>query len=163
MALRFLFLTATRTGEVLGARWEEVDLEAREWTIAGERMKAGRTHRVPLSRAALAVLEDAARWCPGGKCRGLIFPSPRSRSRELSRPTLWKGYRTLGLPGVPHGLRSTFRDWCAETGVRQEVAERALAHAVRNPTEAAYHRTTLYVERQKVMEDWGQYITRKRG
>ena len=115
LAFRFVVLTAARGGEVRGATWEEIDLEAREWRIPASRMKAGTLHRVPLSDAAMAVLEEA-RPLSGGT--GLIFPSPTGRG-GLSNMTLTKILRDNGLAdrATVHGMRSAFRDWCADSGV----------------------------------------------
>ena len=121
-------LTAARGGETRGATWEEIDEEAREWRIPASRMKAGTLHRVPLSDAAMAVLEEA-RPLSGGT--GLIFPSPTGRG-GLSNMTLTKILRDNGLAdrATVHGMRSAFRDWCADSGVSREIAEAALAHTV---------------------------------
>ena len=127
--LRFLVLTAARSGEARGATWAEVDFEAKEWRIPGERMKGGREHRVPLSDAAVAVL-GRARGLDDGS--GLVFPSPLRPARPLSPMTLTKILRDRGLAdrATVHGFRSAFRDWCAETGKPREIAEAALAHTV---------------------------------
>ena len=127
LCLRFLILTAARSGEARGARWSEIDTEAREWHIPGARTKAGVPHRVPLSAEAMAVLERAGALDDRGE---LVFPG-RQRGRELSNMTLTKILRERGLAdrATVHGFRSAFRDWCAETGASREVAEAALAHA----------------------------------
>ena len=109
-AIRFLALTATRSGEVRLAKWEEIDMAAQVWTIPAERTKTGKDHRVPLSTAALGAL--AAVW-PRQNLSGLIFPN--RTARPLSDNTLSKLFRELEIPAVPHGFRSSFRDWCAET------------------------------------------------
>ena len=153
LALQFTILTAARSGEVRGMEWSEVDLAARTWTVPGSRMKAGRSHRVPLSGAALAVLA-AARDLSGGE--GLVFPSPRGK--PLSDATLGKLLKDRGVPAVPHGFRSSFRDWCGESGVAREVAEACLAHVVRDKAEAAYARSDLLDLRAEVMETWGRYV-----
>ena len=159
LALEFLTLTACRSGEVRGARhWDEIDWETATWTVPGIRMKAGREHRVPLASRALAVLE-AARECADGS--GLCFPSVRGR--VLSDNTLSKLLRTLGIPAVPHGMRSSFRDWAAEcTDAPREVCELALAHVNNDRVEAAYRRSDLFERRRALMEEWAAYITADR-
>ena len=153
LAIRFIALTASRTAEVRGARWSEIDTKAGIWTIPGERMKAGRAHRVPLSGAALKVLEDARqRWGTDG----LVFPG-RQVGKPLGHGSIAGTFRRLEL-ATPHGLRSSFRDWCGESGVAREVAEQALAHVV-GGTEGAYARSDLLNRRRAVMEGWGSYIT----
>ena len=158
LAFRFLVLTAGRTGEVLGATWEEIDLDAALWTIPADRMKAGSAHRVPLSAAALGVLEAVKRLSGG---EGLIFPSPRKHGAPLSNMSLTKVLRDTGLAeaATVHGFRSSFRDWCAETGKRRELAEAALAHVVQG-VEGAYFRSDLFEQRRAVMDGWANYATR---
>ena len=153
-ALEFLTLTATRSGEVRGAKWDEIDLESKTWTIPPERMKTGVEHRVPLSTGALAVLEKA-RELGGGS--GLVFPSTR-RGKPLSDNTISKLMREQGINCVPHGLRSSFRDWAAESGVSRDVAEAALAHMVKSQVEAAYFRSDLLAARVKLIQDWSNYL-----
>ena len=152
-ALEFLILTAARSGEVRGATWDEIDMDAATWAIPADRIKAGREHRVPLSGAALAVL-GAAHEATGGE--GLVFPSPTGR--VLSDATLGKLMRDRGIDAVPHGFRSSFRDWCGETGIAREVSEAALAHVVRDKAEAAYARSDLLDRRREVAEDWARYV-----
>ena len=155
LALEFLALTATRSGEVRSAEWSEVDIQAGLWTIPGERTKTGREFRVPLSAQSLAVLEVARQHDDGS---GLVFPS--IRGRDLSDNTLSKLMRENGVPGVPHGFRSAFRDWCSEaTEAPREVAEAALAHVVVNPVEAAYARSDLLDKRRPLMQQWGDHLT----
>lgn len=154
LALTFLALTATRSGEVRLARWEEVDRDAATWTIPGERMKSRRPHRVPLSKAALLVL-DQAREIEDGS--GLLFSSATRSGKPLSDSTLSKLLRELGMAMVPHGLRSSFRDWCGETGVPRELAEWSLAHVVKG-VEGAYARSDLLERRRPLMEAWSQYV-----
>lgn len=146
-------LTAVRGGEARLARWEEFDLAGRVWSIPGERMKAQRGHRVPLSGRALKVLTEAAELADES---GLVFPN--TRGRPLSASTLSKLTRDLGIEETMHGMRSAFRDWCSERGVFREVAEAALAHTVRDKVEAAYRRTDLFEARRDLMEAWAQYI-----
>ena len=153
LAFEFLVLTAARSGEVRGARWEEVDTEARTWTVPADRMKGGVPHRVPLSDAALAVLE-AARELPGP---GLIFPG--QRGKPLSDNTVSKLLRELGVEAVPHGFRSSFRDWAAEaTDADHAVMELSLAHAVGSAVERAYSRSDLFERRRELMEAWAAYL-----
>ena len=157
LCLRFLILTAARSGEARGATWVEVDSEAREWRIPGERMKGGAGHRVPLSDAALVVLERARALDDGS---GLIFPSPLRPGRPLSPMTLTKILRDRGLAewATVHGFRSTFRDWCAETGKPREIAEAALAHTV-GGVEGAYFRSDLLARRRVLMDQWAGFLT----
>ena len=133
LALEMLVLTACRSGEVRMARWSEFELREAVWTIPEDRTKSGREHRVPLSSGTLKVLEQA-KTLGGGE--GLVFPG--RRARPLGDSTLSLLLRRFGIRCVPHGMRSSFRDWCSETGVRREVAEAALAHVVKNKVEAAY-------------------------
>ena len=153
LCLRFLILTAARSGEARGATWDEIDLDACEWRIPGERMKAGVAHRVPLSDAALIVLTQA---CTLRDETGLVFPSPRGKM--LSDNTLSKLLRDLDIAAVPHGFRSSFRDWCAETDKPRELAEAALAHTVRG-VEGAYFRSDLFERRRRLMSDWARYLS----
>ncbi|WP_420637040.1 tyrosine-type recombinase/integrase [Candidatus Palauibacter sp.] len=153
LCFEFVTLTAVRGGEARQARWGEIDLENRVWTIPAERMKAGQTHRVPLSKRALEVLEEARKLADGS---GLVFPS--LSGQPLNPSTLSKLSRSLGLEGTMHGMRSAFRDWCSETGVPREVAEAALAHTVRDKVEAAYRRTDLFERRRELMEEWSTYV-----
>ena len=150
LALKFVVLTACRSGEVRLAEWSEIDLASATWTLPGSRMKSGAEHRVPLSDAALEVLEQA-RPLSGG--RDLVFPSPRSPNRALSDMSLTKVLRTTGLAErtVVHGLRSTFRDWCADTGKPRELAEAALAHTV-GGVEGAYFRSDVFDRRRALMQ-----------
>ena len=154
LAFEFLVLTACRSGEVRGARWDEIDLEAQEWRIPPERMKTGREHRVPLSAGALEVLR-AARGLTDGL--GVVFPS--ARGRPLSEMAISKLVRDLGIGAVPHGFRSSFRDWAAEcTDAPREVCELALAHVNTNRIEAAYRRTDLFERRRALMEEWAGFL-----
>ena len=153
LAFEFLVLTAARSGEVRGARWEEIDLEGRTWTVPADRIKAGREHRVPLSRRALEVLAEVRKIADGS---GLVFPSPRGK--VLSDMTLSKLIRELGIQAVPHGFRSSFRDWAAEcSDAPREVCELALAHVNSDRVEAAYRRTDLFERRRDLMEAWSEY------
>ena len=154
--LRFIVLTAVRSGEARGATWAEIDVGARTWTIPASRMKAKVGHRVPLSAAALAVLGQAREIDDGS---GLVFASPRKPGRTLSDGTLSKILRENGLACVVHGFRSSFRDWCAETGKPRETAEAALAHAVAG-VEGAYFRSDLFERRRHLMDSWGAFVSR---
>ena len=163
-ALQFLILTACRSGEVRGARWSEFDMDARVWTIPAERMKAGKEHRVPLSLAAIAIVEHQRL----NRFSDLVFPSPNRSKGEwresamLSDMTLSAVLRRMEVAAVPHGFRSTFRDWCAEqTDYPNEVAEMALAHTVSNKVEAAYRRGDLLQKRYRLMDDWAKYVMRQ--
>jgi integrase len=156
LALQFAILTAARSGEVRGATWNEVDFDAALWTIPADRMKAKREHVVPLSEAALAILQ---------RCKELrltdeplIFPGSRPK-QPMSDMTLTKLMRELKVPFTVHGFRSSFRDWASEeTNVQGEVAEAALAHMVRDKTEAAYRRGNLLEKRRHLMADWGAVV-----
>ena len=156
LALRFLVLTSARSGEARGAMWDEVDLEAREWRIPGRRMKSGREHRQPLSNAAVEVLERARAVDDGN---GLVFPSPVRRGKALSDMSLTKVLRDTGLAerATVHGFRSSFRDWCAETGKPRELAEAALSHVV-GGVEGAYFRSDLFERRRRLMNQWGAFV-----
>lgn len=151
-ALEFAILTAARSGEVRGATWNEIDLDARLWTISAERMKAAREHRAPLSEAAVAVL----RAMPQGRPDSYVFKA--AHGGRLSDMTISAVLRRLDVDAVPHGFRSTFRDWVAErTAYPNEVAEMALAHAVGNKVEAAYRRGDLFEKRLAMMNDWARF------
>ena len=154
LAFRFLVLTAGRSGEVRGARWDQVDEEATLWTMPAEHTKNARPHRVPLSAVALDVL-TAAKSLPASA--DLIFASPTGR--QVSNATMGRLLRQNGTDAVPHGFRSSFRDWCGETGVAREVAEVCLAHTVADATEAAYARSDLLARRRDTMDAWSQYLT----
>lgn len=156
LAIRFLALTAARSGEVRGATWSDLDLEARVWTVPGSKTKTGREHRVPLSRQAIDIVQQAGTL---SSARTLVFPGKKA-GHPVSRTTIAKLFRGLGLPGTPHGLRSSFRSWAAETDVRREVAELALGHVVRNHVEAAYQRSDLLEQRREVMQAWADLICR---
>jgi len=157
LALEFLILTAARSGEVRGAKWDEIDLGTKLWTIPASRMKVGNEHVVPLSAAAIDVLERAKQF--HAPCSNLLFPG-RDVRRPLSDMTLLKILRYAELPYTVHGFRSAFRDWAAEqTSYPGEVAEAALAHTVANKVEAAYRRTNYLDKRRSMMTDWAQYCS----
>jgi integrase len=163
-ALELLLLTASRSGEVRGARWEEFDLDKAVWTVPGSRMKAGKEHRVPLPPRAVKLLQTLPRI----EGTELVFPSSsklkqssESTLRPLSDMTLTKVMRDMGLQAVPHGLRSSFKDWASErTGYPNEVSEMALAHVIGDKTEAAYRRGELFEKRRRLMVDWANFCTR---
>jgi integrase len=151
-ALEFAILCAARSGEVRGATWEEFDLDGAMWAIPAKRMKAGREHRVPLSPAALELLKALPR-VSGDK---YVFSG--ARGKMLSDMAMTAVLRRMGLKIVPHGFRSTFRDWVADqTDYPGEVAEMALAHIVSDKTEAAYRRGDLLQRRVQLMSDWAHY------
>ena len=157
LAFEFLVLTASRSGEVRLAQRKEVDWEKCLWTIPAERMKARRQHKVPLSPQAMEVLAQAMQ--PGMESNGLIFPS-LNKGKPLSDMTFTALLRRLDIPAVPHGFRSSFRDWCSEEmGEAYEIAaELALAHNVGNATRRAYARTELLGPRRTLMEAWGEFL-----
>jgi integrase len=158
MALRFLILTAARSGEVRGATWSEIDLKKSRWTIPATRMKAEREHVVPLSTAAVQILTAAAELRRSDSQTELVFPN--SRGKPLSDAALLKALRGQDRNVTVHGFRSTFRDWVADQRPEYSdaVAEAALAHTNRNKTEAAYRRTTFLERRIKLMEDWAIFL-----
>ena len=153
-ALRFLILTAARSGEVRNATWDEINIEQQTWSIPPDRTKTGRPHRIPVSDAAVAILDEAHSHTGG---QGLLFPSIRGKVQTSDG--LAKLLKDNNIDCVPHGFRTSFRNWCAETGAAREVAERALGHTIRNRAEAAYSRTDLLQRRRQLMKDWAQYIT----
>jgi len=151
-ALEFLILTAARSGEIRGATWDEIDFNSKMWIIPAERMKANKEHRVPLSKEALKLLESLNK----DPENNLLFPAPRGGI--LSDMTLSALLKRMKLDAVPHGFRSTFRDWCAEhTNHPSAAAEMALAHAIGNKVEAAYKRGDLLAKRTNLMQDWAKF------
>ena len=155
LAFEFLVLTAARSGEVRGALWHEVDIDRAMWTVPAARMKAGVEHRVPLSGRACEVLREAKAALAGAE---LVFPS--KGGAPIAQNTHATLFRELKIGAVPHGFRSSFRDWCGESSVDREVAERCLAHAVGNAVQEAYARSDLYDRRVPVMEAWARYLAR---
>lgn len=154
LALRFAMLTATRSGEVRGALWSEIDFAKARWTIPAGRMKATKEHVVPLSGAALGILRLAK--LGGGD--GYIFPG--NRDKPLSDMTISKVLRARGLAYTVHGFRSSFREWAGETtDYPREVIEHALAHQLADKAEAAYQRGSLLPKRATLMDDWADYLT----
>lgn len=161
LALAALILTATRSGEIRGATWAEIDLENGLWTIPAERMKAAREHVVPLSPQTLDIFRSAQGYREARS--DLVFPGQRS-GKPLSDMTLTKICRDAKIAGVPHGFRSSFRDWVAEeTDFDGDIAEMALAHAIGNKVEAAYRRGNLLEKRRGLMNAWGTYCTSDSG
>lgn len=163
LMLEFLILTATRSGEVRGMCWSEIDLKTAIWTIPAERMKAKLPHRIPLGHRAIAILKAVE-----GLHNDLVFPSPRDQV-TLSDMVLTEFLRrvkaassTPNRVATAHGFRSSFRDWCSEMGYPRDLAERALAHTVSNKVEAAYHRTDLLDQRRPMMGAWESFCTGKK-
>ena len=156
-ALEFTILTAARTGETIGARWSEIDMEAAAWIVPGERMKAGREHRVPLTDTALAVLRAVRPAKPDPA--GYVFAG-RAADTGLSNMSLSAVLKRMGRNDVTvHGFRSTFRDWAAEaTEYPRDLAEAALAHTLRDKVEAAYRRGDMLDKRRTMMAEWAKYI-----
>jgi integrase len=158
LALEFLILTAARSGEVRGARWSEFDFGQSLWLIPGgdpvtqRRTKTGEPHVVPLAPRAIKILEEART----ANAAELVFPG--TRGQILSDSTFSKLMREGGAAGTPHGFRSSFKDWAAETGVRDEVSEAALGHSDANRVRAAYRRTRFLEERIGVMRDWADHV-----
>lgn len=157
MALRFTILCATRTGETIGARWREIDLEGKRWTIPKDRMKMDEEHIVPLSDAALDVLRVMG--APGMAPNDYVFPGPR-RGKPLSNMAmLVLLQRQMEVAATVHGFRSTFRDWAGEaTNYPRDVVEMALAHAVGSKVEAAYRRGRAVEKRRPLMQEWADYL-----
>lgn len=165
-ALAFLILTATRTGETLGATWDEIDLAAALWTIPAERMKARREHRVPLSPQVMSIVNEIPRYAGNPH----VFPGAR-RGRPLSGMSLLQVMRGMGYGAggdkgdfVPHGFRSSFRDWAGEvSSFPSDVCEAALAHVISDKTVAAYHRGDMFEKRRRLMDSWAGYLDRQAG
>lgn len=159
-ALELAIVTATRTQEVIGAKWAEFDLERKTWTIPAERMKAHREHRVPLSDRAIAIIEEMAK----GRHSEYVFPGARENEPLSNAAMLALLKRRMGRADLTvHGFRSTFRDWTAEqSNFPREVAEAALAHVLSDKTEAAYQRGDLFEKRRKLMQAWTDYVSRVR-
>jgi integrase len=152
-ALMFTILTAARSGEVIGATWQEIDLAAKVWTIPAERMKARREHRIPLSEPALAILTAMA-----VDRSGCLFPG--DRGPKMAEASMWTILRDMGVGGTVHGLRSSFRDWAGdETNFPREIAEAALAHAVGGAVEIAYRRGDALSKRRELMAEWAGFAT----
>lgn len=155
LAIEFLILTASRSGEVRLARWEEIDMNGATWEIPAERMKMQRPHRVPLSARAIEILAEARKLQDGS---GLVFPSIRGRA--LSDMTLSKLVKELGFDADIHGFRTSFRTWAQErTNCPREVAEAALAHKTGDAVEQAYARSDVFEKRRKMMESWAAFLS----
>jgi len=155
LALEFLVLTATRSGETRLATWQEVDLASAEWTIPADRMKAKRAHRIPLAPRAIEILQECRALEDGS---GLVFPSTRY-GRPLSDMTLSKLLKELGFKAHVHGFRTSFKTWAQErTSAAREVSELALAHGIQDKAEAAYARSDLFEKRRALMERWAGYL-----
>ena len=153
-AFEFAILTAARTSEAIGARWEEIDMKEGLWVVPGERMKAGREHRVPLSKRAITILRKMQEIKQGD----YVFPG-KIPNKPLSNMAFLMTLRRMKRNDLTaHGFRSTFRDWVSETtGYPQEVGEMVLAHTINNKVEAAYRRGDLFIKRQRLMDDWASY------
>lgn len=154
-ALEFGILTAARPGETRGTTWDEIDLKAGVWVIPPERMKMKKEHRVPLPAQAIKLLEGLPRLTE----TNLVFPSPRGKM--MSDMTLTSLMRRMNVDAVPHGFRSTFRDWAAErTAYPGDMAEMALAHKISSDVEAAYRRGDMFEKRRRMMKDWADFCDR---
>lgn len=154
LGFEFMVLTAARTGEVRGATWDEIDLEAAVWTVPASRMKMERTHRVPLCERAIAILDEARSL---GSGRGIVFPG--RAGRELRPEAFLQAIKRLGIDATVHGFRSAFRTWAAERGYPREVAEAALAHQTGDATERAYQRSDLFELRRGLMDAWARFLS----
>ena len=159
LALEYLVLTAARSGEVRFAMWDEVDLEGRTWTIPASRMKVGRKHRVPLSGRAVEVLAEAQSL---GEGAGLVFPTRAGDA--LSNTAFVQCLKRLNVDATAHGFRASFRVWAQErTNTPREVCEAALAHTIKDKSEAAYARSDLFEKRRKLMDTWASYLQAEHG
>jgi integrase len=149
-ALEFAILTAARSGEVLGAKWDEIDMKEKVWTVPATRMKAGKEHRVPLSDRAMGILKELQQI----RTSDFVFPGLR-RGRPLSDMSLTAVLRRMEIAVTTHGFRSSFRDWAGDcTGFPRDIVEAALAHAIANKTEAAYRRSDALEKRRKLIAAW---------
>ena len=156
LAFELLIITATRTSEVINARWDEIDMDAEMWTIPASRMKSGREHRVPLSGRALEILQQARKLDVESE---YVFPGQRP-GRPLYNMAMLKLLKPMRPDATVHGFRSAFADWAAErTNFPREVCEMALAHTIRDKTEAAYRRGDLLEKRRDLMETWAAYVS----
>jgi integrase len=159
-ALEFLILTAARTGEVIGARWNEIDLLDKDWTVPGARMKARREHRDPLSPRALAILDEMQAARNGNDDNAYVFPGPKPGT-PLSNMAFLMLLRRMGLDDLTvHGFRATFKTWASErTSFQNEIAEAALAHIIGDKVEQAYRRGDLFEKRRRLMQQWVTFCT----
>lgn len=160
-ALQFLILTGVRSGSVRLAEWSEIDLTKKLWTIPAEHTKARREHRVPLQTQAIALLKSLPKIAGNNK----VFPSPRGRAlSDMALSQLMRGMRERGeltVEAVPHGFRSTFRDWAAEqTNYPDEIRRVASGHTVGDSVKEAYQRTDLLEKRRRLMNDWANFLDR---
>jgi integrase len=156
LALQFVILTAARSGEALGARWEEIDLEAKLWTVPAARMNGGREHRVPLSDRAMAILAEVQQT----RLSDFVFPGLK-RGHPLSNMALHAVLQQAQVDATVHGFRSSFRDWAGDsTPFTHDVVETALAHAIEDKTEAAYRRSDALEKRHRLMVAWAAYCKR---
>jgi integrase len=160
LALEFCILTAARSGEVLGARWPEIDLAGKVWTVPATRMKAGREHRVPLCARALAILEPLSK----ARTNDFLFAGQRAE-KPLSGMAMEMLLRRMGVSDITvHGFRSAFRDWAGnETHFARELAEAALSHVIGDKAEQAYRRSDALDKRRKLMDAWANYCEPKAG
>jgi integrase len=162
-ALEFAILTAGRTGEVIGARWSEIDMQQALWIVPPERMKAGREHRVPLCERALDLLREVAKLRTTASPDAIVFPGQRP-GRGLSNMAMLVLLRRMGRSDLTaHGFRSTFSDWAAETGKASDIKEAALAHTLGDKTVAAYQRGDLLERRRELMDAWAAFIEKPTG
>jgi integrase len=155
-ALEFTILTAARTSETIGAKWEEIDLDAGVWTVPASRMKAGRQHQVPLSGRAMAILSQLPREADSS----YVFPGAKAGSTLSATALLDLLSDTSGSGYTVHGFRSSFRDWCGDhTNFAREVIEHALAHRIKDKAEASYRRSDALEKRRRLMEEWAKYCS----
>ena len=159
-ALEFLILTAARTGEVIGARWSEIDLLDKTWTVPADRMKARREHRVPLSVRALAILQEMQAARQSDDHNAYVFPGPK-QGKPLSNMAFLMLLRRLEVKDLTvHGFRATFKTWASErTSFQNEIAEAALAHIIGDKVEQAYRRGDLFEKRRRLMQQWATFCT----
>jgi integrase len=161
-ALEFLIQTASRTGEVIGATWSEIDLDQKIWTVPADRMKAGREHRVPLTARAMEILRERLTAQPDAKPGDYVFPGPKEAS-AMSNMAMTALLKRMDVDVTTHGFRSAFRDFAGDrTSFAREVAEAALAHRVGDATEQAYRRSDALEKRRKLMESWAGFLASPR-